>query len=637
MLEDYFTFMRLLSFLIIFPLLTAGLLLVLPWVELRRVCTRLAALVIACASLLLLELHVGSTMVYYRFSFAPEIVNRLFLFCEIGLTLYLIYIGMRFRRYLVCALALVQTALLVSFELKAGAGVLVEHNLFIDRFSLIMALIAGVIGGLIVLYANGYMQEFHKHYRKELKDRRRMFFPVVFIFLSAMFGIIFSNNLLWLYFFWEVTTVCSFFLISYKKTDESWNNAFRALEMNLLGGVAFAVSLVYLFNTQGVIELDKVMLAGKGGALLPIALLCFAGMVKSAQLPFSSWLTGAMVAPTPVSALLHSTTMVKAGVYLLLRLCSSLQGTMVGFMVALIGGLTFVIASFIAISQSDAKKILAYSTIANLGLIVMCAGVGTYEALWAGILLIIFHALAKSLLFLCVGTVEHKVHSRNVEAMEGLIISMPRISIMMQIGIAGMFLAPFGMLISKWAVLKALVDFNPLLAIFVIFGSAATLFFWVKWLGKLITVVGDYEYLESGIVAQKWLAFYSLAALTVGMCVFFPAVSHGLIEPYVLEIFGKSMTLSPGNLQIMLIMMGMLALFPLSFLRYGKRVKVVDPYLGGTNAGDRTEYLGTFNTLRTMEMKGYYLENIFGERRLLLWGAAITLVCVLAMFGAALL
>ena len=278
--------MGLLTFLIIFPLLTAGVLLVLPWVEVRRACTLLAATVIACASLMLLALHVGSRMVYFNFAFEPETVNRVFLFCEIALTLYLVYIGLRFKRYLVCVLALAQTALLVSFELKAGPGVLVEHNLFIDRFSLIMALIAGVIGGLIVLYANGYMQEFHKHYRKELIDRRRMFFPVVFIFLSAMFGIIFSNNLLWLYFFWEVTTVCSFFLISYKKTEESWKNAFRALEMNLLGGVAFAVSLVYLYNTRGVIELDKLMLAGKTGAMLPIALLCFAGMVKSAQFPF---------------------------------------------------------------------------------------------------------------------------------------------------------------------------------------------------------------------------------------------------------------------------------------------------------------------------------------------------------------
>ena len=196
--------------------------------------------------------------------------------------------------------------------------------------------------------------------------------------------------------------------------------------------------------------------------LLPAALLCFAGITKSAQLPFSSWLLGAMVAPTPVSALLHSSTMVKAGVYLVLRMAPVVTGTKVGMMVALVGAVTFVVGSLAAITTSEAKRVLAWSTVANLGLIVLCGGIGTYEAVWAGILLIIFHAVAKCLLFLCVGVVEHKLHSRNIEDMSGLVVRMPRVAIMMQIGMAGMFLAPFGMLISKWAVLKAVVDAYPI-------------------------------------------------------------------------------------------------------------------------------------------------------------------------------
>jgi ech hydrogenase subunit A len=186
---------------------------------------------------------------------------------------------------------------------------------------------------------------------------------------------------------------------------------------------------------------------------VPAALLCFAGMTKSAQFPFSSWLLGAMVAPTPVSALLHSSTMVKAGVYLVLRMAPVITGSGVGLAVALIGSGTFLLTSIAAITANDAKKVLAYSTIANLGLIVLCGGIGTSAAIWAGVLLIIFHALAKCLLFLCVGIVEHKLHSRDIEAMSGLLLKLPRLGIMMLIGMAGMFLAPFGMLISKWAVL----------------------------------------------------------------------------------------------------------------------------------------------------------------------------------------
>ncbi len=150
--------------------------------------------------------------------------------------------------------------------------------------------------------------------------------------------------------------------------------------------------------------------------------------------------------------------MVKAGVYAIVKFAPVLAGTVPGLMIALVGGITFFLASAMAITQSNAKRVLAYSTVANLGLVVACGGIGTYEAVWAAILLIIFHAVAKSLLFLSVGTVEHQIHSRDIEDMDGLIVTMPKVAAMILIGIAGMFLAPFGMLISKWASLRAFID-----------------------------------------------------------------------------------------------------------------------------------------------------------------------------------
>jgi ech hydrogenase subunit A len=352
----------------------------------------------------------------------------------------------------------------------------------------------------------------------------------------------------------------------------------------------------------------------------PAALLCFAGITKSAQLPFSSWLLGAMVAPTPVSALLHSSTMVKAGVYLIVRLAPVLSGTAPGIVVALVGGITFLVGSFAAISASDAKKVLAHSTIANLGLIVLCGGIGSYEAVWAAILLIVFHAVAKCLLFLCVGVVEHKLHSRDIEAMTGLILKMPRISVMMQIGMAGMFLAPFGMLISKWAVLKAVVDTYPVLAGFIVFGSAATLFFWVKWMGKLIEVVGPHENVEKSIGFGEWFALYSLATLTFGTCLFFPLISSAFIEPYVIEVYGKTATMAHGNFVIMAIMLAMITLFPLSFLNYGRGVKVVDAYLGGANVNSSVRFLGSANAVEEVTMHNYYLRGLMSETWLSRWG-----------------
>jgi ech hydrogenase subunit A len=585
-------------------------------------------------------LSLGSiTMLFTNFNHSIQYFNtmvpyidRIMFFIEVLLAAYIFYTGLKHKQYIVSGLILAQFLIMAFFELKYAPAVMVEHELFVDKLSIIMTLIIGVIGSLTCVYAIGYMKDFHAHYSNGLKDNRRFFSFLMFIFLSAMFGIVFSNNLLWLYFFWEITTLCSFLLIGYNKTEDARNSAFRALKFNLLGGLAFSIGIIYLYRFYGVVELDKAVYLGKLGALVPAALISFAGLTKSAQMPFSSWLLGAMVAPTPVSALLHSSTMVKAGVYIILRFASALQGSVLGLMLALIGGSTFLITSLIALSQSDAKKALAYSTIANLGLIVLCAGVGTYEAMWAAILLIIFHAVTKCLLFLCVGAVEHKIHSRNIEDMSGLIISMPKISIMMQIGMVGMFLAPFGMLISKWAVLKALVDYNPLLAVFVIFGSSAALFFWVKWLGKIITVVNKENDLEEGMSHTEMRPLYILSFLTVGLCGFFPAISAALIQPYVVEIYGTTIAMSQGNVVIMSIMLAMVMLFPLSFINYGKRVKVVDAYLGGANIETSTSFRGAGSSIKDMEIKNYYLEKYFGEAKLYRFGILFCSIFLVFMF-----
>ena len=540
---------------------------------------------------------------------------------ELAMGLYVIYVGFQARRPLIVALMVAQAGLVLWFEFTYGAKLEAAHNLFLDKFSVLMALINGLVGGGICLYALGYMKEYHEAAHKEVADRRPLFFALLCVFMGAMFGIIFADNLLWLFFFWEVTTLCSFLLIGYTRTPEARNNALRALVMNLAGGLAFALGIVWFYHQSGKIELQEMIVAGHGAALLPAALLCFAGITKSAQLPFSSWLLGAMVAPTPVSALLHSSTMVKAGVYLILRLAPVISGTRVGLMVALVGAVTFLVGSLAAITAGDAKKVLAYSTIANLGLIVLCGGIGTYAAVWAGVLLILFHAVAKCLLFLCVGVVEQKLHSRDIEAMSGLILQMPRVAVMMLIGMAGMFLAPFGMLISKWAVLKAVVDAYPALSVFIVFGSSATLFFWVKWMGKLIEVVGPREAVDQDLGFGQSVALCGLSGATFLACLFFPLISSAIIEPYIQGVYGQTASMSQGNIIIMMIMMLMVMLFPLSFLHYGRGVKVMDAYLGGANVQSSVRFLGSARQIHPVTMNNYYLRDFLDETRLARNGA----------------
>jgi ech hydrogenase subunit A len=608
---------QLLLFLILFPLITAVFMLFAKKDMERAWIVKLSALGIGIASVFLLSstYDKGALLV----SVIPaEPVTLIMFVIEMLIAVFILYLGIVHKKYIVVALILVQSVMMLYFELVYVHSVEVSSNLFIDELSNIMALIVGIIGSLICVYSLGYMKFFHEHH-PELPDKRTTFFFVMFVFIAAMFGLVFSNNLIWVYFFWEVTTLCSFLLIGYTKTEEATTNAFNALWMNLLGGVAFAGAIIYLaMFGNGVMGLDTLLASGKVIALIPAALIGFASLTKAAQLPLSSWLVGAMVAPTPVSALLHSSTMVKAGVYILVRLAPIFQSTFTGYMLAMVGALTFLIASGIAISQSNAKRVLAYSTIANLGLIVACAGIGTYEAIWAAILLIVFHAVSKSLLFLSVGTGEHRIKSREIDDMNGLIVRMPKIAAMMVIGIAGMFLAPFGMLISKWAAIRAFIDvpYGVLFVIILAFGSAMTVFFWAKWMGKIIAVTSDSKNIEGEVDHSEWTALVSLAGLSFITTLIFPLLSTKLLEPFLMANYGHVAQLSQDNIIIMILMLFLLVILPLSILIPQRKHKHVPPYMSGRTTTHDMRFSGSLGVQKKTVLSNYYLHEYFGETKL---------------------
>ncbi len=624
---------QLLIFLILFPLIAAFFLFLAKKDMERAWIVKLSVLAIAIVSVYLLisTYNKGALLV----SVIPaEPTGILMFILEMLIAVFILYLGIVHKKWLVVALILVQSAAMLYFELVYAHAIHVQSNLFIDEFSNIMALIIGIIGCLICVHSLGYMKFFHEHH-PEMPDRRPWFFAVLFVFIAAMFGLVFSNNIIWVYFFWEVTTLCSFILIGYTKTEEATNNAFNALWMNLLGGVAFAGAIIYLaMFGNGIMGIDALLASGKVIALIPAALIGFSGLTKTAQLPFSSWLVGAMVAPTPVSALLHSSTMVKAGVYILVRLAPTFQATFTGYLLAMVGALTFLIASGIAISQSNAKRVLAYSTIANLGLIVACTGIGTYEAIWAAILLIVFHAISKSLLFLSVGTVEHRIKSREVDDMNGLIVRMPKIAAMMVIGIAGMFLAPFGMLISKWAAIRAFIDvpYGFLFVIILAFGSAMTVFFWAKWMGKIISVTSDRKNIEGEVDHSEWAALVSLAGLSFITTLVFPLLSTKLLEPFLMQNYGHVAQLSQDNIIIMILMLLLLVILPLSILIPQRKHKHVGPYMGGRTTTSDMRFSGSLGVQKKTVLSNYYLHEFFGEAKLRTAGIWICSAIIGIMF-----
>lgn len=627
--------MNYVGFLLIFPIVTACILFGVRSFQLRKWTVIISSIAISAAALLLASSNFFEASHYYMKG--AERLNLVFLIVEFLIMFYICYVSVKHRKYYVAVLSIVQTLFLSWLELTGKVELKEANYLFVDKFSIIMCLIIAVVGCLICVYAVGYMKSYHEHHREHI-DRSVMFFPVLFIFIGAMFGIIFSNNLVWLYFFWEITTFCSFLLIGYTRTAEAVTNSFRALWMNLVGGLCFAFAIGYCVLQMDTVSLQDVIKMGAEPeiTMIPVVLLCIACLTKSAQLPFSKWLLGAMVAPTPTSALLHSATMVKAGVYLLIRLSPLLAHTVPGAMVTTIGGFTFLATSFLAISQSDGKKVLAYSTVANLGLITACAGIGIYEAVWAATLLIIFHAVSKSLMFLSVGAVENSTGSRDIEDMHGLIVRIPELAFVMIVGIAGMFLAPFGMLISKWAALKAFIDSDSILLImFLVFGSAATLFYWTKWLSKLIAGIHQSKRMENKIRGCERFSLISHAVIMIALCLLFPIVSKYLIEPFLSEIFTArvSSIIGTGNIQIMVCMLCMIMILPIGirFLTFDKTSKQKSAYMCGINTGDDRNFVDSFDEKKKLYLSNWYMEDLFGEKKLLLPSIILSAVVLVVM------
>lgn len=609
--------MSLLVLLILIPLLVAVLMPFIKNSTLRNTITILATITIAALAVVLAVKNFTVAEEYYLVQSVE--VNIALFAIETLVTLYIIYVTIRNKKFLITALSVVQMAALMWYELSGHhLTESLSHHFFVDKLSIIMVIIIAFVGGLICIYSLSYMKHYHEHH-KEVKDRRNVFFSVIFMFFSAMFGIVLSNDLVWIFLFWEITTVCSFLLIGYTRTPEAKRNAFTALLYNTIGSVFFAAGIIFFGTVLHVTELKDILEMDKTGLLaIPALFIAIAGLTKSAQMPFSRWLLGAMVAPTPTSALLHSSTMVKAGVYMILRIAPLIAGNIAGYFIVLVGGVTFLAASIIAVSQNDGKKVLAYSTIANLGLIVSCAGIGTYESLWAAIFLIIFHAVSKSLMFLSVGSVEGLMGSRDIEDMHGLIVKLPVMAIMLTIGIAGMFLAPFGMLISKWAAMKAFLDSkNMIMLLLLVFGSAATLFYWTKWLGKLVAIRHQSERLNVKAPRAELTALYALAAFTVANCLLFPIVSQYMVEPFLTRLFGSSqVVIGLGNQQIMLMLLAMILILPvgLSFLTRGGKLTSV--YMGGINSGDNRHFAGAGGEMKRMYLANWYMDRYFGEERL---------------------
>ena len=446
----------------------------------RKVVTYVGTLTLISLSI---ALWIKSPMIL----FIREDLYPLILAGDYLLFAYFLYQGVVFRSRLVIYLTIAQAALMTAF-IKTVHVQGKAPTIVVDGLSSLMVLVTGVVGSVIVAYSIRYMET------GEDLGRENRFLGVMFLFLGAMNALVFSNNMEWIFLFYEITTFASYYLIKYRGDEESIANSLQALWMNQLGGLAVLMAVIFSANFYGTLFLTELI---KEKALLPIAFLVLGAMVKSAQLPFQGWLLGAMVAPTPVSALLHSSTMVKIGPYLILRISPIISGTALGGVVALAGAITFTVALTMALSQRKFKRLLAYSTIATMGGMIICGGVGTPLAIMAGVTLLAFHALSKGLLFLGAGIAEKEFGAKTIEDLLGLVKKGPITAGIITFGAVSMAFPPFGIFLGKWLVIQALViskQYIPLAAL--VIGSGIGIMVYMKIVSRVLVGRGFIPGLE---------------------------------------------------------------------------------------------------------------------------------------------
>jgi len=363
----------------------------------------------------------------------------------------------------------------------------------LDSLGAIMLMVACAIGLLIVAYSTEYISPRNREHPEEDGSRRYYFWLLLFI--GSMAGIALSPNLLQLFIFWELTTLCSWALISYTQEEKALRAGFKALIMTYIGGLFYLVGLFILFVSTKSFGFDALKIAEPSIRAAVFLLFLIAGWAKAAQIPFYTWLPDAMEAPTPISAYLHAAAMVKAGVYLVARLVAAswaVSPTM-GLVVAIMAMLTMFMALLLYFLQDDLKRLLAYSTIAHLGYVLLGLSLGIMGSavgFQGGVLHIVCHGFAKSTLFLCVGAIAYATGTRSIRELSGLGRRMPLVALAFFAGVLAVTgVPPFACFWSKFFILTgtfATVSLaGPILLVLVALESLIS-FGWFLYIGQKV-------------------------------------------------------------------------------------------------------------------------------------------------------
>lgn len=457
--------------------------------------------------------------------------------------------------------------------------IIINMGFEVNQLNAMMLVIVTLVSLLVQIYSKGYMHG---------DERFPVFYQYLALFTFSMLGLVISPNLLQVYIFWELVGVCSFLLVGYYYFKrEAKAAAKKAFIVTRIGDLGLFIGICLLFWWTGSFEYSQIFESVALGRLEPwmitlAAILIFVGaMGKSGQFPLHTWLPDAMEGPTPVSALIHAATMVAAGVYLVaatypLFIASETALTVVAY----VGGFTAIFAASIGLTQRDIKRVLAYSTVSQLGYMMMALGVAGAAGYVAGSFHLMTHAFFKALLFLGAGSVIHAVHTQDVFEMGGLWKKMPVTALTFLIGclaIAGIF--PFAGFWSKEAILGAVYGANRFDLLFIALLAA---FFTAFYMFRLffLTFAGEprskHEAHESPAVMTGPLLILALLAVVAGFVntPYAPMLSDWLLSTgtgaAITSVFGDGGEHAAAWLQIVALVISILGVV-LAYFMYGKK------------------------------------------------------------------
>ncbi|MDD5128396.1 MAG: NADH-quinone oxidoreductase subunit L [Candidatus Omnitrophica bacterium] len=389
-----------------------------------------------------------------------------------------------------------------------------------DSLAVGMAIVVSFISALIILYSFDYI----KHY----ENQNEYYFMVV-LFLGAMMGLVFSGNLILLYIFWEITAVTSWRLIGFFRRKEHILRADKAFLVTVFGSLLMLLGFIRMYQETGSFDLSTIKQVIKLHPIsdLTIALILAGIFSKSATLPFHTWLPDAGVAPSPVTALLHAAVLVKIGVYVFARIFIATIPLAVFWQTAVpvIAGISALICAGAALVETDLKRIIAYSTISQIGFIFLGLSIGSPIGVAGGLLFILMHGLAKAGLFLCAGVVEQNAKTKDIRQLGGLIQTMPVTALsFLFCAFSVMSIPPFGGFFSKYMVISGALETGHLvIAAVFLFGALLTILYLLRAFNMVfLGEIKNSSVKEGSFIMLLCVGLFAILSLAGGIFIQYP-------------------------------------------------------------------------------------------------------------------